>query len=297
MKNKKTKRSIHSRVRRHLKLSFMPHASNQFRPHLVRSYGILAILGLVGVAFIASNPSLNGSVLGVEAGVTSQQLLDNTNNERQKNSRTPLQYSEMLSAAAFMKAQDMFKQQYWAHTAPDGATPWQWFSEAGYNYAYAGENLAKNFQTASAAVTAWMGSPTHRENILNEHYSEVGFAVVDGVLDGKHAKIIVALYGRPATPAIAGVTTPQAVVPSAASGDINLVTRFGVAVQSMTPALLGSVLLLLFAAIVALAAHTYRRQMPRTIRQSWRYHHGLYKSIGLSAIAIVIVALYSGGQI
>ncbi len=298
MKNTKKKQSkLHHKVHRHFKLALLPHGANQFRPHLVRSYGILVILGVVGAAFIASNPSLTqSSVLGTEANVTSQQLLDDTNSERTKQSLAPLQNNEVLATAAFMKAQDMFKNQYWAHTSPEGATPWQWFSEAGYNYAYAGENLAKNFKTAGATVTAWMGSPTHRENILNAKYSEVGFAVADGVLDGKHAKIIVALYAQPSAPVVAGAATPQTVAP-AGPANLSPLTRFGVAIQTMSPAMLGSMTLLLFAAIIALLTHTYRHQLPKPVRLSWRYHHGLYKGVGLMTVAVVLVAMYSGGQI
>ncbi len=297
MKNTHTKRPIHHKVHRHLKLTFVPHVANQFRPHLVRSYGILVILGLVGAAFVASNPQLaESSVLGSQATVSSEQLLDDTNAERTNQQLQPLAYNETLAAAAFLKAQDMFKEQYWAHTSPKGATPWQWFAEAGYNYAYAGENLAKNFTTADAAVTAWMGSPDHRKNILNAQYTEVGFAVADGVLNGKHAKLIVALYGAPAAPTVAGALAPQSVSPAGPAA-LSPITRFGVAVQSMTPAVLGSVVLLLFAALVAIATHAYRHRLPKPVRMSWRYHHGLYKSVGLTAVAVVLVALYSGGQI
>jgi uncharacterized protein YkwD len=299
MKNTKHKKLIHHHVRRHVKLMLVPHRANDFRPRLVRSYGVLVLLGLAGLAFITSNPSLGStSVLGAEETVSSQQLLDDTNNERQKDNLPALAYNETLSAAAFLKAQDMFNNQYWAHVSPSGTTPWQWFSKAGYNYAYAGENLAKNFTTAAAATTAWMASPTHRKNILDEHYTQAGFAVMDGVLNGKHAKIIVALYGKPASPAVAGATAPAPTTTAPVSTETVLpITRFGIALQSMTPAVLGSVALLSVAAVVALVAHTYRRQLPLSVRRSWRYHHGLYKSAGLMGAVVVLVVLYSGGQI
>ena len=285
---------MHRRVTRRVKLAVVPHAANEYRPHLVRAGGIVAVLLLVIGLHLGYNLSRTGSVLGVEANVTSEQLLDSTNDQRQQNNVEPLRYSEQLSAAAYMKARDMFAQQYWAHTAPDGTTPWQWFAKADYNYAYAGENLAKNFSSAGAVVSAWMTSPEHRKNMLDTHYQEIGFAVVDGVLGGKQTKLIVALFGAPAGAVGVAGATEQGAAPV---GGLNLVTRFGVALQSVTPAALGSVILLLFAALVALVAHGYRKRLPPSIRRSWRYHHGLYKGIGLTAIAVVIVALYSGGQI
>lgn len=286
------KAPIHHRVKQRTKLAVVPHAANDFRPHMVRWYGIASMLVVVFIAFAASHVQ-TGSILGVKANITAIELLKDTNAERAKEGKAPLRYDEQLSSAAYLKAQDMFAQQYWAHTAPDGTTPWQWFAKVGYNYAYAGENLAKNFTTTDATVTAWMASAHHRENILNVNYTDVGFAVVDGVLDGKQTTLIVALYGAPAS-MVAGATASAV---SAPSDNIGILSRIGVAFQSMTPATLGSVMLLFAGALVALVAHAYRKRLPLAIRRSWRYHHGLYKSIGLTALAIVVIALYSGGQI
>lgn len=296
MKNTKkisTRVAIHKKVRRHAKLAVVPHVSNQFRPHLVRWYGVAAILVVAFVAFAGSNLSTTGTVLGTKANITAVELLNDTNEQRTKEGKPALRYDEQLSTAAFLKAQDMLRQQYWAHVAPDGTTPWKWFGDAGYNYAYAGENLAKNFTTTKSTVAAWMASPDHRANILNGHYTDVGFAVMDGTLDGKQATIIVALYGTPAS-SVAGAAQTSA---SIAGTSMSPLTRFGLALQSMTPAMLGSLMLLLSGAVIALGAHAYRRQLPLPVRRSWRYHHGLYKSVGLMTVAVVLITLYSGGQI
>lgn len=286
--------AVHRRVGRRVKLAVVPHTDNEYRPHLVRAGGLVVVLVLVVAMQFGYNLSKTGSVLGVEATVTSGELLSGTNAERAKNSLQPLRYSEQLSGAAYLKAQDMFARQYWAHNAPDGTTPWQWFAKVDYNYAYAGENLAKNFTTASAATSAWMASPEHRKNMLDSHYSDIGLAVVDGVLQGKQTKLIVALFGSPAGQIGTLGASGQS---SAPVGAMSPIARFGVALQSVTPAALGSVVLLLFAALVALAAHGYRKRLPAPIRRSWRYHHGLIKAVGLTAVTIMIVTLYSGGQI
>ena len=52
--------------------------------------------------------------------------------------------SDMLQEAAEKKAQDMIENNYFAHTSPQGKTPWHWVEESGYDYRYAGENLAIN---------------------------------------------------------------------------------------------------------------------------------------------------------
>ena len=284
-------------VRRHLRLAIVPHRANNYRPHLIRRYALLAIIiGVVGLQVIY-NYTKTGYVLGVKANVTSTALLSDTNRERQVHRLEPLKYSDKLSAAAYYKAQDMLKQQYWAHTAPDGTTPWQWFAKAGYNYAYAGENLAKNFTSADAATTAWMASPKHRANILGEHYTDVGYAVVDGVLNGKQTTLIVSLFGTPAdSPTVAGASSPQTTVGPTSEG-MSLVTRFGVALQSIPPAALGSMMLVTFVALIAIFAHTYRRQLPKAWQRSWKLHHGLIKAVSMGSFSIVILLLYSGGQV
>lgn len=301
MSNIKTIRksdSIHKKVRRHVKMAVVPHKANQFRPHLVRRHGIAALLVIVAISVFGSNWWSTGSVLGDTADITSITLFESTNVKRTERHMAALKYSEELSNAAFMKASDMFRQQYWAHQAPNGATPWQWFAKAGYNYAYAGENLAKNFRSTNTAMNAWMSSDKHRDNILSYDYTDVGFAVVDGVLGGKQTTLIVAMFGRPAADtAVAGAAERRVNTAPVIHTDSNAISQFGSALQSASPTALGSAVLLLGMALVALVAHAYRRYLPAPIRRSWRYHHGLYKAVGLASMAIVVIALYSGGQI
>ena len=118
-----------------------------------------------------------------------------TNADRAAFGLPPLSVSETLTKAAEQKAAHMERYGYFAHTAPDGTRPWYFFEQSGYQYRYAGENLAIHFSTAEAQSSAWMASETHRENILSPKYVETGVAVRDAVLDGKHATISVELFG------------------------------------------------------------------------------------------------------
>jgi uncharacterized protein YkwD len=58
---------------------------------------------------------------------------------------SPLAYNPYLAQAAQAKARHMLEYDYWAHIAPDGTDPWKFFTDAGYKYRYAGENLARDF--------------------------------------------------------------------------------------------------------------------------------------------------------
>lgn len=291
--NQKLKKQLH----RHIKLTFLPHKLNQYRPHLIRRQGLAIILLLMVSLHVGYNYSTTGTVLGVQAQINTEELLAGTNRVRAQEKLAPLTMNAQLSQAAYLKGKDMFQQQYWSHVSPEGATPWQWFQSVGYNYAYAGENLAKNFATADGATTAWLASPEHKANMLDANYSEVGFASIDGMMNGEPTSIIVALYGKPAsTAAVAGLqATPSIETPP--SYELGFVTRLGVAAQSMTPAALGSTLLILVATGVALLAHTYRHSMPKALRQSWYRHHGMIKAGGMMSLTVVVVLLYSGGQL
>ncbi|HEU4715853.1 MAG TPA: CAP domain-containing protein, partial [Candidatus Saccharimonadales bacterium] len=234
----KTAARVRKQLRRHVKLTLVPHGANQYRPHLIRRTGLavvlLLVIGLQGVYGLMTG----GTVLGVNQPISAEELLTLTNQRRAEAGLTSVKANAELSKAAFMKANDMFEHQYWAHTSPSGVTPWQWFDKAGYNYAYAGENLAKDFGSASSVMTAWMGSTDHRANILNEHYTQVGFAVVDGTLDGRPTVLVVALYGEPVR-ALAGAAaaqpTPTTTAP-AVRDSVPFWTRIVVAAEAFTPA-------------------------------------------------------------
>ncbi len=297
VKKQTTKRTsgLHSHVRKQVKLALVPHKANHFRPHAIRRSGIALIVAIVVVLQLGYNFLANGNVLGTEAQVTTSELLSATNKERERQGQAALRVSPELNKAAQLKAKNMFAAQYWAHNAPDGTTPWHWFGLAGYSYSEAGENLAKNFTTSDAIVAAWMASPTHRANILKSAYQDVGFAVMDGELQGKPTSIVVALYGKPEATSVQGATiSTQAPIGS----NWNPLTQFAVGQLSLSPAAIASLIVLLLAALLALVAHMYRRNLPAHLRRSWYRHHGIYKAIGFATFAIITVFLYSGsGQI
>jgi hypothetical protein len=106
-----------------------------------------------------------------------------------------LNVNEKLTEVATAKVNDMVAHHYFAHTSPAGLNPWHWFEQVGYDYKYAGENLAINFTTAEAEQAAWMNSPTHKKNILNVNYAEIGVAVAAGEVNGTMGIIAVQEFG------------------------------------------------------------------------------------------------------
>lgn len=288
--------TVKTRVHRHVKLAVVPHKANQFRPHAIRRYGIAAILVFVLLAQGIYNGVTSGNILGTQAQITSVGLLAATNQARADDNEAPLSLNAELSKAARLKVKSMFDQQYWAHVAPDGTTPWHWFNEVEYSYAEAGENLAKNFTTSSSTISAWLASPSHRANVLKSDYKDVGFAIMDGVLDGKQTTLVVALYGTPEQTAVQGALASTQV--SNVNAPLSIMGTIGSGLNSLSPVTISSIVLLLLAANVALIAHAYRRKLPIGLRRSWYRHHGIYKAAGFASLAIVIVFAYGGiGQI
>jgi hypothetical protein len=60
---------------------------------------------------------------------------------------------------------------------------------------------------------AWMNSPTHRANLLNQHFTEIGIATAVGTYEGHSTTFVVQEFGTPAHVAAAtptNITTPRA---------------------------------------------------------------------------------------
>jgi hypothetical protein len=110
-----------------------------------------------------------------------------------------LKVNPVLERAAQLKADDMAAKGYFAHNSPEGLTPWHWFKAAGYNFVYAGENLAVRFYDSVDVVRAWMDSPGHRANILNSHFTEIGIGIAEGTFEGRPTVFVVQMFGSPAS--------------------------------------------------------------------------------------------------
>lgn len=176
---------------------FLPHHGNNHKASLIKPYSLL-LLSFVFVGFqfflnffVLAKPA----VLGFSSNINPEEVIRLTNTERVNLNQGQLTENKLLSEAARQKAADMFAFNYWAHVSPSGRTPWTFFTDVGYKYQYAGENLARDFKDSSSVVTAWMNSPSHRENVVNSKYREIGVAVVNGTLQGVETTLVVQLFG------------------------------------------------------------------------------------------------------
>lgn len=206
---------------------FLPHHSNNYRAKLLHHPNLLLLLILLVVFGLGINivKVSMPTVLGVATDISAERLVELTNQERVSNGIAPLTLNNQLSQAAWQKAQDMFSKNYWAHNAPDGRVPWVFITDSGYQYIYAGENLARDFDDSRGVVSAWMESSGHRQNILSSNYQDIGFAVVNGKLNGKETTLVVQLFGTKKEAAVPPIFAAQTKTPPKLSINFKLITR------------------------------------------------------------------------
>ncbi len=193
---------------------FLPHNNNNYKAHLIKSSSLFFLslsfvfLQIFLTFFLLAKPA----VLGFSSNISPESIIELTNSERAKSGLAPLKENKVLSEAARQKAGDMFAFNYWSHVSPSGRSPWAFFTDVGYKYQYAGENLARDFRDPGSVITAWMNSPSHKENIVNGKYQEIGVAVVDGTLQGTETTLVVQLFGTPyGAPVASGTRKTEAV--------------------------------------------------------------------------------------
>jgi hypothetical protein len=164
-----------------------------------RLHFFVAILAFLIVFSFFASISHRLVILGGDflANVLPRVLVDLTNGERHLLNLNQLKISPLLEEAAQRKAEDMARKSYFAHVSPEGVTPWHWFDNVGYNFRYAGENLAVNFSDSNDVVKAWMDSTSHKANILSGHFTEIGIATAKGRYQGRETTFVVQMFGHP----------------------------------------------------------------------------------------------------
>jgi hypothetical protein len=167
-------------------------------------------LFLIGAfLLLASISILNPANIIVAKAFGNSDIITLTNAQRVQLGGTELIANTKLNSAAQAKADDMVKQHFFAHVAPDGTMAWDYIKKVGYSYDVAGENLAITNESAETVVTSWMNSPSHRDNILNKEYKDIGIGIAQyGDYQGhKSTTVIVALYAKSASVQVIGAPT------------------------------------------------------------------------------------------
>ena len=176
-----------------IKKLFIPCKENNYHPLLIRPKFLSIYLLFI---LIFNLIFLNYSIVNTKAAVDFTSLYRLHNQMRQENGLKALSINSLLINSAKAKAEAMLSANCWSHYCPDGKSPWDFFDDSGYIYLYAGENLAEGFENNEGVMNAWMNSLTHKENILNEQFNEIGIGFAYGNYQGiSNNTVIVVHFG------------------------------------------------------------------------------------------------------
>ncbi len=93
---------------------------------------------------------------------------------------TPLIWNGVVERAAMKHSDDMADHEHYSHTGTDGSDGGERLGDVGYPWQAWGENIAKGYKSTVRVVDAWVKSPGHCKNLMNEKFTEMGAAVEDG---------------------------------------------------------------------------------------------------------------------
>ncbi len=198
---------------RHVCDHFIPHARNNYHPH-VFGHRVTALFSICLVSvkiFTVALLSFGPVLPAYSSAINISNIISLTNESRSQFSLSALSENASLDKAAQAKADDMLKKGYFSHNTPDGKTPWDFIQNSGYNYLMAGENLAVNFTESEAVEQAWMNSPGHKANILNKNFEEIGVGISQGEFQGHTAVFVVQMFGTPVEQKISLLSKPTVV--------------------------------------------------------------------------------------
>jgi hypothetical protein len=184
--------------------------TNNYNPWITSSSALVFFLVVIwGLRLIVPQ----GLTLA-QSFLSPSDIMNRINSERSSRSIPTVATNTKLITAAQQKSDDMLARSYFSHIDPDGNYVWPKIEAAGYKpYTTLGENLAMDFSSPEELVAAWMNSPTHRANLLNEKFKDQGLALSSGKYEINHdTTIVVSLFGALTTAGSAGSSKSSQVV-------------------------------------------------------------------------------------
>jgi len=189
--------SFWNTTKNNLKDFFIPHEGNNHKPKSLHPKSLatyvffalcIKIIATAVLFFVYPDPASM-------ARIVANEMIQFANDARIENNLPALVVNDVLVNSATQKGNDMLLREYFAHDTPDGKKPWNFINKKEYDYVFAGENLAMDFVSGVMIHEAFMKSPSHRRNILDPDYKEIGVAVVNGKMFGNDTDILVMFFG------------------------------------------------------------------------------------------------------
>ena len=265
---------------------FLPHPHNNHKAKIIWPRSVMVLMGLyiMGRSIIDITVGLLPGVLGYASQIDPAKVVELTNNQRLNTGLEILRQNPELDQAAAAKAADMFADNYWAHVSPSGTEPWYFVTNSGYKYQHAGENLARDFSNPKDIVSAWMASPTHRKNLLDGRYRDIGVAVMDGYINGVETTIVVQMFGTPQT-SVARIASADVVNPKSAIASEKIIPSSGLSPLDLNKSWSLAFVILILGALSMDWIFVLRYNIVRISGDTWAH---LTYFAGMAVILIII---------
>jgi len=183
---------------------FIPHEGNGYHPHALHPQRLAfhatsaVVIKIVTLLILVSFP-VEAWLAPEELSAQNQQIIKYTNDIRKESNLNELKVSQRLNQAAYLKAQDMLINQYFAHISPANIGLSNWLAMSKYPYAVAGENLAMGFTSAADVMLGWRQSPTHFANLVDSDFQEIGVASIAGNYQDTDTTFVAQFFAKPET--------------------------------------------------------------------------------------------------
>ena len=175
------------------------------------SGGIRTLLALVAVLAAAVAASPSGAREQADRNLTANNGLENgvlaeINAFRRQHGLAPLRLNVRLRAAADAHSAAMANRGFFAHESADGTQFWKrvarYYPQGSNRYWSVGENLLWSSPDVdpAGALRMWLGSPSHRKNLLTSRWREIGLSAVHvtagpGVFNNAPVTVLTADFG------------------------------------------------------------------------------------------------------
>jgi uncharacterized protein YkwD len=88
-----------------------------------------------------------------------------------------VRWNNKLEKAAQNHSNNMNSQIFFSHIGKDGSTVSSRVTAVRYDWVMCAENIGMKYKTEQDVIRAWISSPKHCENIMNELFTEIGIAI------------------------------------------------------------------------------------------------------------------------
>ena len=134
----------------------------------------LLVFILLFYALSSPSYSAENQVIFTPTDPAIQEFVRLVNAKRRSMGCAELKWDTRVAAIAFDHSADMVSRHFFSHTNPDKKGPSERLQESKLDFSSGAENLARYAKTAREAFDAWLRSPGHRRNMLDNRFTRHG---------------------------------------------------------------------------------------------------------------------------